>query len=121
MTYGPGTDTGHGHVWPRPDGAKARCGGPRLCVKCARDRALYQPTTDGGSPMPNVQTTRTTKLAGGGEGPTLAELRAFLDSATDWADTSTVRFASSRGDQREGSSWRLELTETASMPTRSRR
>ena len=34
--YGPGTNTGHGHVWPRPDGRKARCGGPRFCQECAR-------------------------------------------------------------------------------------
>lgn len=28
---------GHGHVWERPDGMKARCGGPGLCDKCKRD------------------------------------------------------------------------------------
>lgn len=37
MPYRPGTNTGHGHVWPRPDGVKARCGGPRLCKKCMAD------------------------------------------------------------------------------------
>lgn len=25
---------GHGHVTPRPDGGKARCGGPALCSVC---------------------------------------------------------------------------------------
>lgn len=30
--------SGHGHVYPRPDGALARCGGPRLCLKCAADQ-----------------------------------------------------------------------------------
>jgi hypothetical protein len=30
-------NTGHGHVRPRPDGLKARCGGPALCPVCARD------------------------------------------------------------------------------------
>lgn len=30
---------GHGHVYPRPDGNKARCGGPPLCPECARDAA----------------------------------------------------------------------------------
>jgi hypothetical protein len=30
---------GHGHVTPRPDGAKARCGGPALCHECARELA----------------------------------------------------------------------------------
>jgi hypothetical protein len=33
------TSTGHGHVTPRPDGAKARCGGPALCHECARELA----------------------------------------------------------------------------------
>lgn len=28
---------GHGHVFPRPDGIKARCGGPALCRICAID------------------------------------------------------------------------------------
>lgn len=27
----------HGHVIPRPDGAKARCGGPALCSVCAAE------------------------------------------------------------------------------------
>jgi hypothetical protein len=35
----PGSNTGHGHVYPRPDGARARCGGPALCGKCAADLA----------------------------------------------------------------------------------
>lgn len=26
---------GHGHVHPRPDGFKARCGGPGLCAECS--------------------------------------------------------------------------------------
>ncbi|HJR04376.1 MAG TPA: hypothetical protein VKA83_22230 [Methylomirabilota bacterium] len=40
---GPGTNTGHGHVWPRPDGAKARCGGPGICRVCSADQAQHQP------------------------------------------------------------------------------
>jgi hypothetical protein len=28
---------GHGHVYPRPDGVKARCGGPGICAACALD------------------------------------------------------------------------------------
>lgn len=35
-----GTNNGHGHVWARPDGVKARCGGPGLCRECAADFAL---------------------------------------------------------------------------------
>lgn len=30
-------DLGHGHVYPRPDGARARCGGPALCSRCRAD------------------------------------------------------------------------------------
>ena len=32
-------NTGHGHVWPRPDGVKARCGGPGLCKECSAQQA----------------------------------------------------------------------------------
>jgi hypothetical protein len=35
-------NTGHGHVWARPDGMKARCGGPSICSECALDLARYQ-------------------------------------------------------------------------------
>jgi len=31
------TNQGHGHVFPRSDGLKARCGGPGLCQVCSRD------------------------------------------------------------------------------------
>lgn len=31
------TNTGHGHVRPRADGVKARCGGPGLCSECRRE------------------------------------------------------------------------------------
>lgn len=31
--------SGHGHVIPRRDGVKARCGGPALCSVCAREKA----------------------------------------------------------------------------------
>lgn len=39
MAYAPGTNTGHGHVWERPDGIKARCGGPGICPECSSDVA----------------------------------------------------------------------------------
>ena len=29
---------GHGHVYPRPDGDKARCGGPLSCAECALEK-----------------------------------------------------------------------------------
>lgn len=38
---GPGSNTGHGHVWPRPDGVKARCGGPGMCKACALDASRF--------------------------------------------------------------------------------
>lgn len=28
---------GHGHVFPNPNGTKARCGGPGLCSECSKD------------------------------------------------------------------------------------
>lgn len=40
-SLGPGTDTGDGHVWPRPDGLLRRCGGPALCRRCKADNILW--------------------------------------------------------------------------------
>ena len=37
-----GTNAGHGHAWDRPDGAKAKCGGPIFCAACAVDHNLVQ-------------------------------------------------------------------------------
>jgi ferredoxin len=37
-----GENTGHGHVRPRPDGLKARCGGPAICGACAREVAQQE-------------------------------------------------------------------------------
>lgn len=39
-------NTGHGHVRPRPDGARARCGGPPMCKTC---RAEQVALTRGGA------------------------------------------------------------------------
>lgn len=36
-----GTNSGHGHVWKRPDGSRARCGGPSICSQCALDAKKY--------------------------------------------------------------------------------
>lgn len=33
--------SGHGHVTPKPDGSKARCGGPGLCSQCSREAARH--------------------------------------------------------------------------------
>lgn len=42
MTDPANPNSGHGHVFPRPDRARARCGGPRLCRQCAGDLARAQ-------------------------------------------------------------------------------
>ena len=33
-------NVGHGHVFPRPDGRRARCGGPGLCRECSQEAVL---------------------------------------------------------------------------------
>ena len=55
MTTIPGTNTGHGHVYRRPDGVKVRCGGPSICPECAKELAqlctsLQTPSPDTLSP-----------------------------------------------------------------------
>jgi hypothetical protein len=35
-------NTGHGHVTPRPDGVRARCGGPAMCRVCQMERARLE-------------------------------------------------------------------------------
>jgi hypothetical protein len=55
MPYRPGTNTGHGHVWPRPDGVRARCGGPAICKDCAFDEGSKRMTANidaSGIPVP---------------------------------------------------------------------
>jgi hypothetical protein len=37
---------GHGHVFPRPDGIRARCGGPGICGVCAADLARQRQARD---------------------------------------------------------------------------
>lgn len=33
---------GHGWVLPRPDGSKAKCGGPQVCFQCRLEQMLMQ-------------------------------------------------------------------------------
>lgn len=61
----PGTNTGHGYVWPRPDGMKHRCGGPALCEQCALDRA-------------ESNRARSTDQSRDANGSTVVEMRCFL-------------------------------------------
>lgn len=41
------SNVGHGHVFLRPDKARARCGGPRMCQKCQADLAELQRQASG--------------------------------------------------------------------------
>lgn len=43
-------NAGHGHVRPRVDGVKARCGGPALCAECAREQARVDAASRGEKP-----------------------------------------------------------------------
>jgi hypothetical protein len=35
-----GGPSGHGYAWTRPDGLRAKCGGPGMCDECAYDQQL---------------------------------------------------------------------------------
>ena len=48
---GPGTNTGHGHIWERPEGIRMRCM-PSRCSQCQRD-----PKKWGGAKSPACLTT----------------------------------------------------------------
>lgn len=50
-----GTNDGHGHVWPRPDGVRARCGGPAICRKCAADASMLARWRASGANNPSAQ------------------------------------------------------------------
>jgi len=41
-----GPNSGHGHVWKRPDGVKMRCGGPCLCAICSMDYSSFHAKSD---------------------------------------------------------------------------
>ncbi len=43
-------NTGHGHAWERPDGVKARCGGPGICTECAMDAMRMREGNDYSTP-----------------------------------------------------------------------
>ncbi|MGE3301595.1 MAG: hypothetical protein AB7M12_00600 [Hyphomonadaceae bacterium] len=54
---GPGSNTGHGYVWERPDGVRARCGGTAICVACATDHARWSQALAKNAPIPGLMTT----------------------------------------------------------------
>ena len=45
------TNHGHGHVWERQDGIKARCGGVGLCKVCERDERYLKEAADYATPI----------------------------------------------------------------------
>lgn len=63
---------GHGHVIPRADGAKARCGGPAICAVCALE--LQAVTARGPLPPASVVETpadaEPVSVGGDDQGPT---------------------------------------------------
>lgn len=42
----PGSKTGHGHVWARPDAVVEDCGGPEGCAECQADARLVAEMLD---------------------------------------------------------------------------
>lgn len=56
MSGVPGTNTGHGHVWARPDGVKARCSGTLGCPECKADAKMYgKPAVQAEEPQKHAQ------------------------------------------------------------------
>lgn len=47
-----GANVGHGHVFPRADGVKMRCGGPGLCSECTADASRARAALAQPSPAP---------------------------------------------------------------------
>lgn len=45
----------HGHIVPRPDGAKARCGGPALCASCRGEAAAEAAKAPAAVPVPVLE------------------------------------------------------------------
>lgn len=77
----------HGHVTPRPDGQRARCGGPGICPQCSRER-LVEVSETGPSESELLAVDCDARLLFGqlcqianthsGSGPKLATIRRFL-------------------------------------------
>ncbi|MDH0300105.1 hypothetical protein [Pseudomonas aeruginosa] len=68
-----GTNVGHGHVFPRADGVKMRCGGPGLCSECAADASRARAAL--AQPSPTLPPFAE---------KVLAKLRRFYDCASDF-------------------------------------
>lgn len=72
----PGTNSGHGHVWKRPDGWRLDCGGPAMCEDCADDQATVQERAKIMTDRCSSETARATKTVYVKRWRTLVELPA---------------------------------------------
>ncbi|MFT2180810.1 hypothetical protein [Pseudomonas aeruginosa] len=68
-----GANVGHGHVLPRADGVKMRCGGPGLCSECTADASRARAAL--AQPSPTLPPFAE---------KVLAKLRRFYDCAEDF-------------------------------------
>ncbi|MCV0171156.1 hypothetical protein KUC41_04105 [Pseudomonas aeruginosa] len=68
-----GANVGHGHVLPRADGVKMRCGGPGLCSECTADASRARAAL--AQPSPTLPPFAK---------KVLAKLRRFYDCAEDF-------------------------------------
>lgn len=99
---------GHGHVRERPDGRRARCGGPGLCDECSREKAAlakFREPLESNSAcvsMPAPQPTAHVEGGGvlSGSAFVLRDAPATVDvTVTDAAGGSeTVKFAVTQAD-----------------------
>lgn len=92
---GLGGNSGHGHVVPRPDGVKARCGGPGICAECSREaaRTYSPPTTVPANPEPIPDQVLTPLSA-----QALAHDFVMANADARWSITEIVMFASRVAD-----------------------
>ncbi|HFQ6219692.1 TPA: hypothetical protein ACHSDZ_004056 [Pseudomonas aeruginosa] len=58
-----GANVGHGHVFPRADGVKMRCGGPALCSECAADAYRARATLAQPSPAQELERPEVAEVA----------------------------------------------------------
>jgi hypothetical protein len=88
---------GHGHVRPRPDGARARCGGPGICNECSREKAALAEFRKPAEPAPtNLTATEVSERLQQSPPPCFRPIDTDADLArlTSSADvTSTVAAA----------------------------
>jgi hypothetical protein len=74
-------------VVPRPDGAKARCGGPGLCSTCTRElvahRGGHDPRCTSLTPAPQLCDCRVWASIDGGKQPGESDADAIVRQAED--------------------------------------